>query len=71
MIFITRCSVCNHLNGQVNGEVVRSNVVCNCRCHDIPEGRTDALIRAQGDTSNDEHMAEYKQAKERFENWPR
>lgn len=37
MILVMRCEKCNHLNGNINGEVVRSNVVCNCSCHDIPE----------------------------------
>lgn len=36
MILIMRCDKCNHLNGNVNGEVVRSNVVCECSCHNIP-----------------------------------
>lgn len=36
MIFILRCEKCDHLNGNVNGEVVRSNVVCDCKCHEIP-----------------------------------
>lgn len=36
MILIMRCEKCNHLNGNVNGEVVRSNTVCECSCHDIP-----------------------------------